>query len=107
MSVLFVDLVGYTSLSSDLSARASMAMLHQLFVAWDELVQEYPTLYKLDQVRAAEGYGSKSSCCSADGSGQELVLVLPPDLVGTCCDSLLASYFVRFRSETRILSAVH
>lgn len=47
---LRADLVGYTSLSSNLSARACMQMLHELFVAWDHAVQGYSSVYKLDTV---------------------------------------------------------
>ncbi|GFH15927.1 guanylyl and adenylyl cyclase family member, partial [Haematococcus lacustris] len=46
VSILFSDIVGFSSLSAEVAPEAVFAMLNELYSHFDELTQSMPSVYK-------------------------------------------------------------
>lgn len=52
-TILFVDIVSYTSIASKITPIKTMQCLHQIYSAWDEIIERVGMLYKVRSLSLA------------------------------------------------------
>jgi class 3 adenylate cyclase len=105
VSVLFLDICGFTGMSSTLTPDRLVVVLNRFFTACDDMLNKYPSLEKIKSI--GDALLISCGCPNPCENHAQTIADFALDLIALCCGELAAMFQAEVHSALAVRIGIH